>query len=504
MLKAYWQRGIKMPRFPSLRKDITVDVAIVGGGITGLTTAWLLRQAGARVVLLERDRIAGGDTGHTTAHATFITDRMLHELAARFGDDHARAIWESGEAAIQQIREIACELQLECDLRTVPAYVHAPSDAAPNKRQIRIFQREAETAQRLGFDVRYLEQIPGMKTHGVAVPHQALLHPLKYLSGLAKALKKSGGLVFEGSEVREVKDDPLELRVNGRNVCCGHVVIATHVPLIGKTGMIKATLFQTKIAPYSTYAIGARLPAGAFPEASYFDTCDPYNYLRVERRGRADYAILGGQDHKTGQKRSTSAFFTALSRLMRNIAPDARIDARWSGQVIETHDGLPLIGEHSPRQFIASGYGGNGITFGTLAAIMIRDAIMGTANPWRELFDPGRKYLRSGAWNYLKENLDYPYYFAKDWLKRSEGSSVRSVRRGEGRILRLHGERTAVYRDRKGTLTRLSPVCTHMGCVVRWNNAERTWDCPCHGSRFHATGAVLAGPAEAPLANRAS
>jgi Rieske Fe-S protein len=285
-------------------------------------------------------------------------------------------------------------------------------------------------------------------------------------------------------------------------VRCQRIVVATHVPIVGKTALLKATLLQTKLALFSTYAIGATLKRGALPHACYFDTAEPYHYLRVEPRGRQDYAILGGQDHKTGQKRGTRTCFAALEKLMRAMVSDALVDARWSGQVVETHDRLPYIGEHSEGQFIATGFCGNGITFGTLAGMMIRDAITGQKNPWRELFDPKRKNIRSGAWNYLRENADYPYYLAKDWLKRSEGKSVRSVSRGEGRIIRIHGERTAVHRDDDGRLSRVSPVCTHMGCLVNWNSAEKTWDCPCHGSRFRPTGEVIAGPAETPLPPR--
>ena len=209
--------------------------------------------------------------------------------------------------------------------------------------------------------------------------------------------------------------------------------------------------------------------------------------------------MFGGLDHKTGQASRTSARFAELEKTLRRYLPAARVKHRWSGQVIESHDGLPLIGETAERQFVATGFSGNGITFGTLAAMMIRDALTGRKNPWRALFAPDRKQLRGGVWNYLSENLEYPYYMVKDRLAASEGKSLRSLKRGQGKILKIAGERVAAYRDAAGKATLLSPVCTHLGCIVHWNEAERSWDCPCHGSRFSATGALIAGPAESAL-----
>jgi glycine/D-amino acid oxidase-like deaminating enzyme/nitrite reductase/ring-hydroxylating ferredoxin subunit len=401
---------------------------------------------------------------------------------------------------MQQIRENVCELDIKCDYHTVPVFIHTPLNDK-RRNETKTFQHEAQLANELGFDAEYTASVPGMGREGVMFPNQAIFHPMKYLAGLAKAVNGGGSRIFERSEAVEIIDKPLAVRVKGSGlrISCDYVIIATHVPLMGKTGLVSATLFQTKIFPYSTYAIGASLPSGRLQQASYFDTSDPYYYLRVERRKRDDYAILGGEDHKTGQKTNPHACFASLRRLMKSIAPDAKIDLQWSGQVIETADGLPFMGESAERQFVATGYAGNGITFGTLAGMMAADAALGHRNPWQELFDVHRKHVRSGAWNYLKQNLDYPYYMIKDRLAKTEGKSTRAVERGEGMILRLHGQRTAVYRDEDGSVIKRSPVCTHMGCLVNWNAAEKTWDCPCHGSRFHPEGKVLAGPAEAPL-----
>jgi len=269
--------------------------------------------------------------------------------------------------------------------------------------------------------------------------------------------------------------------------------------MAGASSSLEAGVLQSKLALYTSYAIAGRMPSGRFPEALFWDTAQPYHYLRIDRRDDGDVVIFGGEDHKTGQEPDTSGRFAALERTLRAFAPEVDITHRWSGQVIETNDGLPYIGETAPRQFAATGFSGNGMTFGTLAAMMARDAVLGRPNPWRDLLDIHRTKIRGGAWSYLRENADYLYYMTRDRLAAAEGTTVRAVRPGHGRVIELDGEPVAAYRDEQGVLMLHSPICTHMGCRVAWNDAESTWDCPCHGSRFKPNGDVLAGPAQAPL-----
>jgi Rieske Fe-S protein len=246
--------------------------------------------------------------------------------------------------------------------------------------------------------------------------------------------------------------------------------------------------------------VSGRVDKGHVPDALFWDTADAYHYLRLEPRRGFDVVVFGGEDHKTGQVSDTNACFDRLERTLRSMIGDVEVTHRWSGQVIETPDGLPYIGETAPRQFTGTGFAGNGMTFGTLTAMMAAERLLGRANPWSELFDTDRKKIRGGLWNYLRENKDYPYYLVRDRVAGAEGKSLRAVPRGAGRVLELNGARVAVYRDESGATTQRSAICTHMGCVVGWNEAERTWDCPCHGSRFKPDGAVIAGPAESPLA----
>ncbi len=488
---------VERPQFSSLAHDVTVDVAIVGAGITGITAAWLLKQEGLRVAVIDKGRVGEGYTGCTTAHLTYVTDLRLAELVKNFGEDHAQAVWDSGQAAIQQIAQIVESENIDCDFNWAPGYVHARWQSNDDERSE--LEEETRLANVLGFDAFYLDSVPLAERPGIRYGNVAKFHPIKFLMHLAKQIPGNGSHIFEGSAVEEVSDEPLTVHAAGHRVSCRYVILATHVPLMGITGYVSATLLQSKIYPYTSYAIGARLPQGVAQHAMWWDTSDPYNYLRVDKHNGEDYVIFGGKDHKTGQEEHPEYCWQDLEQLLLKILPMARVTDRWSGQVIETNDGLPYIGETADHQFAATGFSGNGLTFGTLAAMMARDSVLERRNPWRDLYSVHRTKLRGGTWDYLKQNIDYPYYMLKDRLRGTEGESADSIKPGEGRILRLAGDRVACYRDEDGNLSQLSPVCPHMGCLVHWNGAESSWDCPCHGSRFKPTGELLAGPAETPL-----
>jgi glycine/D-amino acid oxidase-like deaminating enzyme/nitrite reductase/ring-hydroxylating ferredoxin subunit len=494
----YWIESAAAPVFKKISRDEHVDVVIVGGGITGLTAAYLLTQAGRSVALLERARCAQVDTGHTTAHLTMVTDTRLAELVKSFGRDHAQAAWDAGLAAINQIDAIVRAEGIDCDFDWVPGYLHAPRDPSKDNGTID-FEKEASLAAGLGFDAVFVRAVPLMGGPGVQFENQARFHPLKYLAGLARAIEASGGHIFEYSEACEFRADPLSVKANDRTLTCADVVLATHNPLVGLNNVASATLFQTKLALYTSYVIAGRVPRDTVPDALFADTADPYDYMRLERHRDYDLVIFGGEDHKTGQADDTATCFAALQKRLEGLLPGIDVTHRWSGQVIETPDGLPYLGRNAPHQYAATGFAGNGMTFGTLGAMIAVDGILERTNPWVDLFDTSRKKVVGGAWDYVTENKDYPYYLIRDRFAGAEGRTLRSVKRGEGKILDLSGQRAAVCRDEKGVPVVRSAVCTHLGCEVSWNTAERTWDCPCHGSRFKPTGEVLSGPAESPL-----
>jgi glycine/D-amino acid oxidase-like deaminating enzyme/nitrite reductase/ring-hydroxylating ferredoxin subunit len=474
------------------------DVVVVGGGMTGLSTAYLLARSGRTVVLLERGRCAEIDTAHTSAHLTMVTDARLTDLVNRFGRTHAQAVWDAGRAAIAQIDEIASEHEIDCGFKWVEGFLHARNPRA-HADEADGFRAEAALACELGFDATFMTTVPFAGGPGIRFHDQARVHPRRYLAGVARALTAAGGHIFEQSAAEEFRETPLGVKANGHWVSCGDIVLGTHNPLVGIASMASASVFQTKLALYTSYVVAGRIPRGTVPDALFWDTGDPYRYVRLEPHRDHDLLIVGGEDHKTGQADDTAACFERVEGVARERVPDIELTHRWSGQVIQTSDDLPYIGRMTDHQYASTGFCGNGLTFGTLAAMMITDAIDGRDNPWAELFEPGRSALRRGLWEYVKENADYPYYMLRDRFAGAEGRSVRSVRRGEGKVIEHNGEKVAAFRDSHGVLTLRSAVCTHLGCVVGWNGAEGTWDCPCHGSRFTPQGDVISGPAETPL-----
>lgn len=485
-----------LPTYPRLEHDLDVDVVVVGGGVTGITTAYLLRNEGLRVALIERNRVASGDTGHTTAHLTYVTDYRLHELAAKFGKDGARAFWTAGADAIEEIANIIKQTGADCEFTRVPGYLHE-SIWTPDAKERGRLQQDAQLAREFGFDATFVDA-PTVHRPAVRFANQAKFHPRKYLRALLRTIHGGGSYVFEETSFEGVDDEPLAVHANGKRIDCKYLIIATHNPLVGRSSAVGAALFQTKLSLYTSYVLGARLPLGTTEEALFWDTSDPYDYLRIETREDHQYAIFGGEDVKTGQEEDANVVFMKLKARLRQLLPKATIEHRWLGQVIETADGLPFIGEHAPREFIATGFSGNGFTLGTASAMIARDRLLGRANKSADLFRVDRSAFHGGAWRYLAENVDYPLHLIGDRLKRPKGT-LKTLEDGEGRVITLNGQRVAAFRNEQGELSLCSPVCTHLKCLVNWNNADKTWDCPCHGSRFSAEGAVLSGPAEAPL-----
>jgi glycine/D-amino acid oxidase-like deaminating enzyme/nitrite reductase/ring-hydroxylating ferredoxin subunit len=480
-----------IPSFPGLSGDLVVDTLIIGGGITGVTTAHLLAAAGVKVALVERESLAVRDTGHTTAHLTYMTDTRLSHLAATNSPAAARIAWEAGAAAMGFIRRTVESLAIDCAFSIIPGYLAADRGSLL-EHESSILQQEAELARKLGFEVTYLEQDPVYSLPGIRFPGQMKFQPRSYLAAVLSEAVHKGALVHEDTEVTSFRDG--HVIANGHRISYNHVIIATHVPMQGESGTLGAALFQTKLALYSTYAIAAKSPHGRLEEMIWSDTADPFNYLRIDHHEDGDIAILGGEDHKTGNCDDTTDCFDRLNERIMEIIPDALVTHRWSGQVVETMDGLPFIGQTRERQFIATGFSGNGMTFGTVAAMMARDAVLGIENPWTDTFTPSRKSI-STLGEFLSENADYPARLVADRFRVPE-ERVTSLIACRGKVIELDNGPVAAYRDEEGTVHLHTAICPHLGCIVAWNRAEKTWDCPCHGSRFRATGEVIAGPAE--------
>ena len=492
---SYWLDDKSCGDWPRLDEDIATDVLVIGGGITGITTATLLAKRGLDVVLIERDGFALRDTGHTTAHLTYMTDRRLSELVASFGKRDALLSWKAGVEAMEMIASLAEEEGISCGLRSVPGYLvsAAGSDLQAERHQL---LQEVEFAREGGFPVGLLEEAPVTRRPGILFSGQMEFHPLHYLRGLLQVASRKGVRIFSPCEAGAFEAKRRRVKAGDHWIHCGKVVIATHVPLQGDGGALGAALFQTKLALYSTYAVGARIPTGRIPEMIWSDTGDPFLYLRVHQDGDSSYVILGGGDHRTGLIQDTGHCYSNIEKELKRLIPEAGITHRWSGQVVEPVDGLPFIGPSDDWQFIATGFSGNGMTFGTLAAMMAAEWVDGGATPWDTLFSPGRKTV-SRLKNYLQENMTFAKVVT-DRLTVRKGDPG-ALKPGEGKVMMHGGHCTAASRDASGELHLCSPVCPHLGCHVAWNSAEETWDCPCHGSRFTAEGQVIAGPAEEDL-----
>lgn len=487
-----WSATARLPTFPKLSGDFNTDVVVVGAGITGVTAALLLRRAGLRVVVLESGVVGGGVTGRTTAHITEVLDARYHQLAVDFGEAGARTAAESVRASIERIAGFIAEEGIACEFERLPGFLYAEND-----RDVTMLERELDAAQRAGLRATLTREVPlpYRVVAALRVEDQAQFHPLRYLRGLLKALVATGDVhVFERSRVHAVDDGaPCRVATDGGTVTARAVFLATHTP-------ITKLEIHTKIAPYRSYVLGLALAGAPVPPGLYWDTADPYHYVRRYVGPDGEALLVGGADHKTGQEPDTGARYRDLERWVDQHFPGAKPSYRWSAQVYEPADGLPYIGTKPGAEhvFLATGYAGTGMTFGTLSAMIVSDQIVGRLNPWASLYDASRKHVLASATSFLAENANVARAAVGGMLK-SEARSVTQVPRGEGRIVRVGGRQLAVFRDERDQVVALAPHCTHVGCVVGWNPAERSWDCPCHGSRFAPTGEVLEGPAPTAL-----
>jgi glycine/D-amino acid oxidase-like deaminating enzyme/nitrite reductase/ring-hydroxylating ferredoxin subunit len=489
MTESYWVES-HSPGYPSFDLvDLEVDVAVVGGGITGVTTALLLKLAGKRVAVLEARRIGSGVTSGTTGHLTEVVDTRYSELEKRFGAKGAAQVAASSRAAIEQIAELDARFETGCRFERLPGYLY--SERAGDREQL---DQELQCLRRAGLTVGPGDvPLPFPVAAGIRVENQAQFHPLKYVLALSARVPGGGSHVFERSRVHNVDEgEPCRVHVEkGRSLRAKKVVLATHSPL-------NQVVLQTKVAQYRSYVVSGRLPNA--PRGLFWDTDDPYHFTRAH--GDADGAelIVGGEDHKTGIGEHSDAPFARLAEYAARLGLRS-LRHRWSSQVVEPLDGLPFIGKNAGAEhvYVATGFSGNGLTFGTIAALILRDACLGTENPYAELYDPRRLKPFTRLSSFLAENVDYPLHLLSDALKAPTARSLDEVPTDDGRIVRVGGRRVAVYRDARGRLHGVSPICTHLGCHVAFNAAEKSWDCPCHGSRFGVDGTVLDGPASDPL-----
>jgi glycine/D-amino acid oxidase-like deaminating enzyme/nitrite reductase/ring-hydroxylating ferredoxin subunit len=492
-----------VPELSRVTQDVRSSVCIIGAGISGLTTAYLLARAGKAVVVIDDGSIGGGETGRTTAHITAALDDRYSEIEKLHGHEGSRLAAESHSAAIDRIESIASLEDIDCDFERVDGYLFL---GGSDKREE--LERELDAAHRAGLhDVELVERAPlDFWDTGPALrfPRQAQFHPLKYLNGLVRAILRDGGHIYTHTHAEKIEDgEPCKVTTSD-----GHVITSDYVVVATNTPVNDWVILHTKQAAYRTYVVGARVPRGSVARGLYWDTLDPYHYIRlqevddrIDAAQLEDILIVGGEDHKTGQEDDTEGSFRRLEEWTRQRFPMVKdFDFHWSGQVMEPVDYMGFIGKNpgvDEHTYIVTGDSGNGMTHGTIAGVLLTDLILGRKNPWASLYDPSRKTIRA-AGEFLKENLNVAGQYA-DWITAGEVTSTEEIAPGTGAVIRRGAKKIAVYKDDKGAVHMRSAVCTHLYCIVDWNSTEKTWDCPCHGSRFDPYGKVVNGPAITPL-----
>jgi glycine/D-amino acid oxidase-like deaminating enzyme/nitrite reductase/ring-hydroxylating ferredoxin subunit len=494
-----WSATADMPAFPMLTEDVSADVCIVGGGIAGLTTAYLLMQSGRSVVLLDDGPLADGMTAATSAHLSSWIDAGFVEIERLHGERGATLAAASHAAAIDQIAAIVAHEAIDCGFARVDGFLFQPPGADP-----KALEGELLAAHRAGLrTVAAVERAPWSTFDtgpALRIPDQAQFHPLQYLAGLAQAIRRGGGRIFTHSHADQINGGPAAfVAVGAHEVRCKAVVVATNVPVNNLVAV------HTKQAPYLTYVIAMRIPRGVVQPGLYQDTADPYHYVRLQEGLDGDPAhellIVGGEDHKTGQADDEAQRPGRLEQWARARFPAlGRVVFTWSGQVMESIDGLAFIGRNpmdDDNVYLVTGDCGMGLTHGTIAGILLTDLIRGHENPWTQLYDPSRKSIRAIR-RFTREALNMAAQYG-DWLTAGDVAEVADIPRDSGGIVRRGLRKLAVFRDSTGVAHEYSAVCPHLGCIVHWNRSEATFDCPCHGSRFDKHGKVINGPANTGL-----
>jgi glycine/D-amino acid oxidase-like deaminating enzyme/nitrite reductase/ring-hydroxylating ferredoxin subunit len=485
--KPLWKESASENARPELEGSKEAEIVVIGGGITGLTTAMILAEAGKKVIVLEAFKIGAGTTGFSSCHLTTDIDEEYRSINSDFNEEITHIVAESRKAGIAFIERTALEKKIACDFKRVPGYWYTEIAEDISK-----LIEEFEVTSKTGLDVCLEDHVPlpFPVRKGLMFKNQAQFHSQKYLQGLAAYLERIGCELYENSQVNHVeeKDDYYLVKTSSGTVKTKQIVLATHLPIF-------FNVLQMVAAPYRSYMIAVRLNNENYPEGLFWDTAEPYHYIRSYRDEKGPLLLVGGADHKTGNEEESNQSFHDLEKYTRERFDVKEIVYEWSAQFYEPADGLPYIGRtlFSKNAYVATGFSGDGLVYGTIAGVLISDIILGKENNWIKAYDSRRFTPAASAYEFIKENANVFKHFISD--RSADTLQLSDVKPGEGKIVKINGEKLAVARDEHNELHALSPVCTHMKCFVQWNYAEKSWDCPCHGSRFNIHGEVLYGPA---------
>ncbi|WP_055669496.1 FAD-dependent oxidoreductase [Desnuesiella massiliensis] len=493
IFRSYWIESTKDTNYPKLEENIEVDIAIIGGGITGITLGYLLKKEGAKIAILEANKIAKGTTGHTTAKITSQHHLIYDKLINQFGIERALQYAEANEYAINFIEETINEHNIQCDFHRLPAYMYTE-----DINYIVKIEKEIEAANKLGLNAKYLSELPlPFSTQAaVAFENQAEFHPRKYLLPLAEKIPGEGSYIFENTPVVEIENENSFslITANKKRVKATKVVIASHFPCYDALG-----LYFTRLKPDRSYVIATNIKE-EFPQGMFINAEEPGRSLRPQVHEDRQIVLVGGEGHKTGHGGSTLQHYINLKNFAESTFNVNSFLYLWSTQDYITLDLVPYVGyitSSTENMYVATGYGKWGMTNGTAAAILLKDLIIKKESPWQEVYNPSRNTTGKAIKSFFVENTDVAVELIKGKLEK--GEETLKLNLGEGKEVKIDGKKYGAYKDNEGNTHIVDITCTHLGCELKWNDAEKSWDCPCHGSRFSYDGEVLEGPAHKKL-----
>ncbi|MGD7022976.1 FAD-dependent oxidoreductase [Rossellomorea vietnamensis] len=490
----YWRESVSFDSYPPLSQDTEVEIAIVGGGIAGITAGYELAKQGKKVAIIEAGSILNGTTGHTTAKITAQHGLIYDELIQHFGVDLTKTYYQANNDALQYIKQNVRDLQIECDLTEEDAYVYSITEKYDQK-----VRQEFIAYNKLGIDGELVEKLPidlDIKS-AVVMKKQAQYHPLKYLKALVEEFTKNGGTIYENTTAVDIQEgsSPTVITREGRKVNCSNVLICSHFPFFDGKGFYFAKMYASR-----SYILGVKAKK-EFPGGMYLNAENPTRSLRFTDVNGEKLILVGGEDHKTGQGKDTVKHYEALEEYVESVLGIEELSYRWSAQDLISVDKVPYIGQLTANHkniFVATGFKKWGMTSGTAAGMILSDLIIKKSSPYEEIFSPSRFVADPSIKHYLEYNGDVAKHLIKGKITPASKSPA-DLENGEGAHVSVNGQKGGAFKDEDGTLHIVDTTCTHMGCEVHWNHGERTWDCPCHGSRFSIDGEVLEGPANKPL-----
>jgi glycine/D-amino acid oxidase-like deaminating enzyme/nitrite reductase/ring-hydroxylating ferredoxin subunit len=504
---SYWLDSMEPINYSPLTKDLETDVVIIGGGIAGISVAYSLTRAGKKVVLVEDGNIGSGETGRTSAHLVSALDDRYFELEKIYGEKKAKSIADSHKAAIDFIEHTINFEKIDCDFERVDGYLFLHPTDKPDS-----LEKELKACKKAGIESVELPVTPGIKERQKCIKfyNQAQFHPLKYIKGLCDAILERGGMIFTDTVADVINSNGIVSK-NGFRIKADYVVVATNTPVNNKYVM------HLKQYSYRTYVIGARIKKDSVKKALWWDSGDhsvnadipPYHYVRIQNLDKEyDLLLCGGEDHPVGiddrKGIEPADRYGLLEFWLRKHFDIEDVVYQWSGQIMEPMDSLAYIGKNpndKENVFIVTGDSGNGLTHATIAGILITDMINETENEWQEIYDPGRFKITKSGKTFFKELIGGMLAYYKQKPADTKSVELSEIKPKEGKIVDIDGEKFGAYRDEDDLLHVVRAECTHLKCIIRWNNDEESWDCPCHGSRFTMDGKVIHGPANEDLPN---